>query len=148
MHLVHGDVVAVLVAGIGFAADLGADVHLRRQADDADANAVFDAGFNRVVDVSWVGGEEGAEHDDDFPRAMGGRVVECCSRHFEGVLEGWVALGLGAAHALDRGDVVVWVAGHVAYADGHAVSHAEDSKLRDGILLKEFSDEGHRVGDG
>lgn len=43
MDLINCDVVAILISCVGFPGYLSANVHLRRQADDTDTNAVFDA---------------------------------------------------------------------------------------------------------
>lgn len=38
------------------------------------------------MDIARVGGEKGAEKEEDLARAMGGRVAECVSK---GGLDGW-----------------------------------------------------------
>ncbi len=127
VYFIHSDAVVALVATVGFAADLRANVHTGRETDDAHADTVADTDFDRVVNVARVGGEEGAENDDDFAGAVGGRVVEGCAGHVQGVLERGVAFGFCGAEEFEGGDVVVGVAGHVAYADGEAFAHAEDA---------------------
>jgi len=127
VYFIHSDAVVALIATIGLAADFRADVHAGRETNDAHADAVADAGLDRVVDVARVGGEEGAEDDDDFAGAMRGRVVEGCAGHVQGILERGIAFGLRGAEEFEGGDVVVWVAGHVGHADGEAFAHAEDA---------------------
>ena len=75
-------------------------------------------------------------------------MEEGSTGHFEGVLEGWVALwfvlGRGGLGGPDLGEVCEvsgWVAGHVADGNGDAVVHAYDAELGDGILLEELVDE-------
>jgi hypothetical protein len=40
------------------------------------------------------------------------------------------------------------VSAHIAHSNGDAVAHADDSELRDGVLLEEFRDEFAGVADG
>ena len=127
MHFVDCDVVAGVVAGVCFAANLSADVHLGGESDYADADSVFDALFDRVVNVAWVACEEGAEDDDYFASAMGGRVVESCPGHVEGVLERGIAFGINASEVSNSRDVIVGVATHVADSGCDAISHAQDA---------------------
>ena len=129
MDFVYGDVVAVVVARVGFAADLGADVHLRGESDDAYSYPIFDACFDCIVDVSRITSEQSTYHDHDFSGTVGRRVVECRTCHLEGVLEGRISFRIGTAQSFDGGDVLVRIAGHVAHADGDAVSHSEDAEL-------------------
>ncbi|KAI7092115.1 hypothetical protein KC356_g100 [Hortaea werneckii] len=39
---------------VGLAANLGANMHLRRQTDDADPYTIFDACFDRRVDIAGI----------------------------------------------------------------------------------------------
>lgn len=68
-------------------------MHAAAHADDVDAEAVLDAGFDSCVDVAGVDSEEGAEHDDDFAGAVAGGVVEGGTGELEGVLEAGGAFG-------------------------------------------------------
>ena len=68
-------------------------------------------------------------------------VQESGAGHVERVLQAGVAFGVLGAEGLERADVVVGIAAHVADADGKAVAHADDAELGDGVLLEELGDE-------
>jgi len=74
-------------------AEFAADGDACGETDDCAADSVGYQGADRAVDVAWVGGEERAEYDEDFARAVGRGVEERGSCHFKGVLERWVASG-------------------------------------------------------
>ena len=146
--LVQDDVVRGGVVVVGAAYELGADCDLRGKADDGRGDLVAHEVADGRVDVARVGGVQRAEDEEDFTGAVGGRVEEGCTGHFESVFEGRVAFGLLLAHARHRGNVVGGVAGHVADPEGYAIAHADDAELRDGVLLEELVDEGCGVDEG
>lgn len=95
--LVHGDAVdagVVLAGPVCLCAHFGADGDAGRQPDDADAHAVLDERADRHVDVARIGGQQGAEDDDDLACAVCWRVEEGGARHLERVLEAGIALWL------------------------------------------------------
>ena len=75
MVLVQDDGVGAVVAAVGAAAELGADGHLGGEADDGDSDAVRHQGGDCVVDVTRVGGEEGAVDYEDFAGSVGRGVA-------------------------------------------------------------------------
>ena len=100
------------------------------------------------MNVSRVGGKEGAKEEEDLAGAVGGGVEEGCARHFKGVLQARVSLWLLLSEGLKFADVVGWVAGHVAHADSETIPHADDAELGDGVLLEELGDEFLAVAEG
>jgi hypothetical protein len=49
---------------------------------------------------------------------------------------------------MKMGNVVVWIAGHVGYANSKTIAHANYSELGDWILLEKLGDELGGVADG
>ena len=75
-------------------------------------------------------------------------MKERCARHFECVLDGWLALGFLGSQGLEGGYMVVWVAAERGNCKCKAIASTEDAQLRDRILLEELSNEGDSVAEG
>lgn len=75
-------------------------------------------------------------------------MVQRCSSHLKSVLKRWATFWVRTTQSFDGVDVIVRIARHVTNADGDSISHAEDTKLRDRILLEELADEADRIIDG
>lgn len=58
-----------------FVAKVAADFHFRGEGDDGDADAVFGAGVERVMDVPGIAGGKGPKEDDYFAGRVGGKVA-------------------------------------------------------------------------
>ena len=74
-------------------------------------------------------------------------MEEGCAGHFEGIFEGGITFWFGLADLLDRGDMVVWITGHVTDTDCDAVTHSYHAELGDGVLFEVFVYELDRVGE-
>lgn len=172
MLFVEGDAVGFVggEAWVGARDEGAADGDLGGEADDGGGDGGGGERVDGRVDVAGVGGQERAEDEEDFARAVGGGVAgrswhwglvmgavrgggryrgwggggcvqESGARHVECVLQAGVAFGVLGTEGLEGTDVVVGVAAHVADADGEAVAHADDAELGDGVLLEELGDE-------
>lgn len=136
-----GVVAAVVVVVVGLGDQFGADGDLGREPDDAGADLVLDQVRDRDVDVVRVAGVEGAEDDEDLARAVGRGVEEARARHLQRILQARMAARVLLAELVQRGPVLVRVAGHGGDAHGEPIAHADDAELGDGVLLEEFRDE-------
>lgn len=63
-------------------------------------------------------------------------VQESSASHLKGILETGLPLWVLLPHALEGGDMIVWVPAHVADSDREPIPHTNYSQLGDGILLK------------
>lgn len=100
------------------------------------------------MDIAWIGGEEGAEHNQRFSCAVARGMEERRPRHVEGVFEAGVPFWVLRPKGQDGADVVGGVAAHVADADGQAVTHADHAELGDGVLFEELGYEFGGVAEG
>lgn len=141
MLLVQRNVVVASVACIGTRTDFRQDLHLRRQTHDKHADAICDQGFDGLVDISRVAGQQSPGNDQDFAGSMGWGVVQRSSRHLQRVLQTRVALSLVVPDLLDVLDMVGGVSTHVTDANRDPIAHAEDTQVRDRVLLEELGDE-------
>lgn len=71
MLFVEGDAVDGVVAVVCAGAEVAAYSDLGGEADNGDADLVGGQCSYGLVDVAWVGGEEGAEDYEDFAGAVG-----------------------------------------------------------------------------
>jgi hypothetical protein len=140
--LVEHDAITRGIAVVGLGDKFATNGDLRRKADDSDADLIEHQIVDCAMDVTRVGGMEGAEDKKNFSGAMTRSVEECCSGHLEGILQARVTLWILFAHVLDCVDMVGWVPTHVADSDGNAISHAYQTELRYWILFEELMYEG------
>lgn len=86
MLLIERDSIRRFVASIGPTAELLTDGDLSSKTDNANAYFVGDQGVDSLMDIAGVGGEKGAEDDEDFSRAVTRCVEESSSGHLEAIL--------------------------------------------------------------
>lgn len=146
--LVQDNVVGALeIAEVGQPAELLADGHPGSQPNHPYVDLLPDQRLDRVVDIPRIGGEEGAKNDQDFSRAVAGRVQQKTPGHLQRILQAGIALGIHPFQLFQRLDVIVGVPADLTDGLCKPVPHDDNAELGYRVLVEEIADELYRIAD-